>query len=348
MVVERPLRLATRGSPLALAQARLASAALRPHHRAGIEIIPVATRGDRSQAAGDRLDELARATPGLFSSEIEAALLASEADIAVHSYKDLPSATHPNAVVAGVLPRANPADVLVVGITQAASMAGDRAAAGLAALGAMPPATRVGTSSPRRSALLAHYAPHVVAEQVRGNVGTRIAHCRDGKPPAIVLAAAGLDRLHHGEAPADLGRDDHPPTPLLDGMRAIPLPPQSWHPAPAQGALALQVAAGSPVRGVVAAIDHAPTRQAVALERACLAALGGGCAQAVGAWAEWLGDGRWRLHLGYAQGGRWHARVATDTVERLQALVAEWGTGGPAPGSVPPGRGWHDPTGGGD
>ena len=344
-VAEQRLRLATRGSPLAIAQARLAAAALSRHHEGELEIVPVTTGGDRSQATGRQLDQLAREAPGLFASEVEAVLLAGEADVAVHSYKDLPIATNPDTVLAAVLPRTTAADVVVLadrpGRSAAADAdgAGTAAPSGLAALAALAPATRVATGSPRRVALLAYHAPHVVVQQIRGNVDSRLARCRGGDPPVVVLAAAGIERLR--DAPADLtgeavgGTGGAVGGGLLDGLRVLPLAPQAWQPAPGQGALALQVVSHSPARDLVAASDHPPTRQAVELERACLAALGGGCAQALGAWAQPVGDERWRLHLGYLRHDGWHSRVAADAAERLRAALGEWSEGGEAPGSQP-------------
>ena len=280
------LVLATRGSTLALAQARLVQAALGvAEGGAACRILPVTTRGDRSAATpgaaapggAGALAALARTSPGLFTAEVAAAVRDGAADAAVHSLKDLPLEQPPGLCLAAILPRAAAQDVLVI-----APRWFDPAAP----LGLRPGAT-VGTSSPRRAALLRHYAPEALATAVRGNVPTRLRRCREGGVAALLLARAGLQRL--GAA--------------LTGLRLVALPPARWAPAPGQGAVAVQARRGSPAAARLGAVDDAPTRTAVALERALLRALGGGCGAACGAFAAPVGAGRWLLHFGFAAAG---------------------------------------------
>lgn len=192
---------------------------------------------------------------GIFVKEIETALLEGRIDIAVHSLKDLP--TEPvDGLAIGALPlRGDPRDALV--------------GATLAALG---PGATVGTGSPRRSSQLRRLRPDLSVVPVRGNVPTRAEQVRSGRLAAVMLAAAGLARL-------GLAADD-----LLSTDAVLP--------APGQGALALEIRAGdAAVEALVAALDHQPTRAAVAAERAVLRELGGGCLLPVGAYGR-LAEGR--------------------------------------------------------
>ena len=303
--------LATRGSTLALAQARLVQAALgAAGAAAGCRIMPVTTRGDRAGGASD-LAALARTSPGLFTAEVAAVVRAGTADAAVHSLKDLPLEQPPGLCLAAILPRAAPQDVLVIA---------PRWFEPAAPLGLRPGAT-VGTSSPRRAALLRHYAPEARASAVRGNVPTRLRRCREGGVAALLLARAGLQRL--GAALADL--------------RLVALPPAWWAPAPGQGAVAVQARRGSPAAARLAAIDHAPTRTAVSLERALLQALGGGCGAACGAFAAPVGARHWLLHYGFAAAGttarRWRRFRLRDTDAGCFQAFAAWAAGEAPPGA---------------
>lgn len=243
------LTIGTRRSRLALAQTALVEAALRAAHPdIRIAITPISTRGDLTldrplAAIGDK---------GLFVAEIEAALRDGRIDLAVHSAKDLPAEQPPDLALAAFLPRADARDTLV-------SRAG-----GLAAL---PSGARVGTGSPRRACQLRAQRPDLVLLDVRGNVDTRLRKLAAGDYDALVLAAAGLDRL--GVADAVTER----------------LEPDVMLPAVGQGALAVETRADDRrVSALVAALNHAPTALAVRAERAFLAAVGGGCAAAVGAY----------------------------------------------------------------
>ena len=304
------LVLATRGSTLALAQARLVQTALgAAGGDTACRIVPLTTRGDRDRGAND-LAALARTSPGLFTAEVAAAVRDGAADAAVHSLKDLPLEQPPGLCLTAILPRAEAQDVLVIA---------PRWFEPAAPLGLRPGAT-VGTSSPRRVALLRHYAPQALATAVRGNVPTRLRRCREGGVAALLLARAGLQRL---------GTE-------LAGLRLVALPPAWWAPAPGQGAVAVQARRGSPAAARLAAIDDAPTRTATALERALLRALGGGCGAACGAFAAPVGARYWLLHYGFAAaatGGRWRRFRLHDTAAGCLQALAGWAGGETPPGA---------------
>lgn len=239
----------TRGSPLALAQTQRAVEALQARHpEITIDVQVVTTTGDASQETP--LSELGL---GVFTKELEAALLRRTIDMAAHSLKDM-SATGPDGLaVAAVLEREDPCDVLV-----------SRTGATLAEL---PPGAVIGTGSPRRAALVRAARPDVVVTSVRGNVGTRIRKMQEGQYDALVLAAAGLVRL---------GRE---------GEVSERLDPVAFTPAVGQGAIALQARADDKeLLEILSAIDHADTRAAVTAERAFLRAMGGGCRTPMGAY----------------------------------------------------------------
>lgn len=318
------LVLATRGSALALAQARLVQAALSAAEGgAAWRIMPVTTRGDRSAAPGAAgagggaasLAALARTSPGLFTAEVAAAVRDGAAQAAVHSLKDLPLDQPPELCLAAILPRAAAHDVLVIA---------PRWFAPAAPLGLRPGAA-VGTSSPRRAALLRHYAPQARPTALRGNVPTRLRRCREGGVAALLLAGAGLQRLRAEVA----------------GLRLVALPPERWAPAPGQGAVAVQARPASAAAARLAAVDHAATRAAVTLERSLLQALGGGCAAACGAYARPAADQGWILDYGFAAAGgadpaagagAWrNYRLRGSAADCLRA-VAAWAGGGAPPG----------------
>jgi hydroxymethylbilane synthase len=249
------LTIGTRRSRLALAQTALVEAALRAAHPGlRIEITPISTRGDLTQ---DR-PLAAIGDTGLFVAEIEAALRDGRIDLAVHSAKDLPARQPPDLALAAFLPRADARDVLV-------SRAGG--------LNALPAGARVGTSSPRRACQLRARRPDLVLLDVRGNVDTRLRKLAAGDYDALALAAAGLDRLGLADVVTEW------------------LDPDVMLPAVGQGALAVETrAADACVSAFVGALNHAPTALAVRAERAFLAAVGGGCAAAVGAYGVVNGD----------------------------------------------------------
>lgn len=236
------IRLGTRRSALALAQATAVAEGLRGAG-AGVEIVAMRTEGDRLADAS-----LARVGgKGLFVREIEEALLAGRVDIAVHSLKDLPADTPAGLLLAAYPEREDPRDVLVT-------------RSGAARLDALPPGSVVGTSSPRRRSLVLAARPDLVVEPLRGNVDTRLRKLAAGACEAVILAAAGLRRLG------------------LTPPHASPLPPDDWIPAVGQGIVAVQARAGDAATlARLAGLDHAPTRLAALAERAFLGRLGASC-----------------------------------------------------------------------
>lgn len=243
------LVIGSRGSRLALWQAGWVRQRLRDLGRESrIEII---------RTTGDRITEvpLAQAgTKGLFTREIEDALLGRAVDLAVHSLKDLPTELPGGLAIAAFPPREDPRDA-VVG----------------AALADLTQGAKVGTSSLRRAAQLRAHRPDLVIEPIRGNVDTRLRRLDEGRYDAVVLAAAGLRRLGCADRIAEI------------------LPPEVMCPAVGQGALAVEVR-GEDTAAYRALLDDAPTRAAVSAERAVLSALGGGCLVPIGAHARIEGD----------------------------------------------------------
>lgn len=263
------LRLGTRGSQLALAQARLVADRLEaaaPGTR--VDLVTIATAGDRDQstplAEGER--------PGWFTTAIQVALQRGEVDLAVHSLKDLPTRRPEGLVIAAVPLREDPRDALV-------SRAGQP-------LRALPPGAVVGTGSPRREAQLREIRPDLQVRPIRGNVETRLRKVRDGEYDAAVVALAGLRRL------------------ALEAAAAEVFGFEEMLPAPGQGALAVECrAADEGVRQLIARIDDPQVRLAVTAERAFLAAIEGGCSYPAAAYAEHFGS-TLKLHALIAPGGR--------------------------------------------
>jgi hydroxymethylbilane synthase len=246
MTATRTLRVGTRASALARIQTDAVVIALG----VPVEIVHIVTDGDRS---GEALTQIGGT--GVFASALRMALLTGEIDVAVHSYKDLPTAPADGITIAAVPEREDARDALV-------------ARDGLV-LGELPGGSRVGTGSPRRAAQLRALGLGLEIVDLRGNVDTRLRRVADGELDAVVLAYAGLRRL---------GRADEV-TEVLDPIQVLP--------APAQGALAIECRADDLATiEVLAALDHADTRAAVTAERALLAALEAGCSAPVGALAE--------------------------------------------------------------
>jgi len=266
----RRLRVGTRGSRLAMWQAERVAALLRGRYpELQIEIVPIESTGDRhrEQAVAD-LGEI-----GIFTREIETALEGGTIDVAVHSLKDLPTQSPAGLVLAALLPRDDPRDVLV-----ARSLAGLglRDGEGKAALAALPRGARLGTSSLRRRAELLRARPDLAIVEVRGNVPTRLAKVERGDLDGIVLSYAGLLRLG------------------LEPPGRVALDPDTMLPAPAQGTIAAQVrACDVPTRDLVTGIDDRPTRVATHVERLLLQELEGGCRVPLGALARLEGDTLW-------------------------------------------------------
>ncbi|HXI16004.1 MAG TPA: hydroxymethylbilane synthase [Chloroflexota bacterium] len=291
------LVLGTRGSRLALIQSEAVAATLRAAvPRLEVCVRTISTEGDRVQSIVP--DALPSWGLGVFVRDIEAALLSGEIDFAVHSLKDLPAALPEGLVIASVPERANPLDVLVT-------------SAGLT-LDDLPTGARVGTSSLRRAAFLRAYRPDLRAVPVRGNVDTRWRKLLDPSQgfDALVLAAAGLDRLGLAEAPRR-------------SISSSILPP-----APGQGALGLQAREGDAVvRALRDVLNHPPTAAAVSAERRVLRDLEGGCRLPVAALGTPVGTlVAGRLHLAAAvatpDGTRVLKHEATGFVEAPETLGA--------------------------
>lgn len=251
------LRIGSRGSQLALWQAHHIAALLRGQsHSVEIEII---------KTTGDRLQEVTFAevgSKGMFTKEIEEALAEGRVDLAVHSLKDLPTELPALFTLAATPPRVDPRDVFV--------------SVKYASLAELPPGARVGTSSQRRRAQLKALRPDVEAIEFRGNVDTRLRKLAEGQVDAILLAAAGLDRLEKTEWVRER------------------LEPKDFCPAAGQGSLGIETRKDdASTIAAVAFLDDPDTRFAVSAERAALAALGGGCQVPIGIHCrprrEWIG-----------------------------------------------------------
>jgi hydroxymethylbilane synthase len=248
-----PLRVGTRPSALAVAQSGMIAERITAAGRPA-ELVNVSTTGDRSLAP------IAELGVGVFVSALREALVAGEVDVAVHSYKDLPTKPDPRLTLVAVPVREDPRDALV--------------ACDGRVLGELGAGSRIGTGSPRRSAQLAALGLGFEIVPIRGNVDTRIGKVRSGELDAVVVAAAGLRRL---------GRVDEA-SELLDPLQMLP--------APAQGALAIECRAGDEelARFLAASLDDAATRAAVTAERSVLATLEAGCSAPIGALADVVSD----------------------------------------------------------
>ena len=251
------IKIATRGSKLAMAQAELVRKLIENTCvDIKVSILKVSTKGDRNTS-----DFLYKSgSVGLFTSEVQNALLDGRADIAVHSMKDLPTAGSQELVIAAIPKRENVADALV-------------ASEGIASVEDLPAGATVGTSSLRRIAQLKHQRKDLKPVPLRGNVETRVKKVASGQIDAVIVAVAGLNRLG-----------------LTDKISAI-LPPHNFIPAPAQGALAVQIRADdSELAEFLRWLDDEPTQIAVKAERAVLAAMHGGCSIPLGVYAHILDD----------------------------------------------------------
>jgi hydroxymethylbilane synthase len=254
--VPNTVRIGTRGSPLALAQAREVRARLIGAHPilaapGAIEIVVISTTGDR--VVDRNLSTIGG--KGLFTKEIEQALADGGVDIAVHSMKDVPTVLPDGLVIDCFLPREDPRDAFF------SATGGD--------LAALSPGATVGTSSLRRQALILHARPDLHVVPFRGNVETRLAKLAAGKVDATLLAVAGLKRL---------GKAD---------LIKIILPPETMMPAAAQGAVGIERRAGDQrIQELLAPLNDAPTTYQVTAERALLAELDGSCRTPIGALAR--------------------------------------------------------------
>ncbi len=268
------LRIGTRGSPLALAQAhetrdRLAAANHALAAPDAVEIVVIQTSGDRFQSGP--LTELGG--KGLFTKEIEDALLSGSIDIAVHSMKDVPSVLPDGLDIPCVLPREDPRDAFLS--TSAPSLA------------ALPKGALVGTASLRRKAILLNRRPDLEVAPIRGNVNTRMRKLADGEVDATLLAVAGLKRLGKADAATEI------------------LTPEVMLPAVCQGAIGIECRApDDATRRLLEPIDDAPTARRVAAERALLVGLDGSCRTPIAALAEIVDGGiRLRALIARTDGG---------------------------------------------
>ncbi len=252
-----PIIIGTRGSTLATTQTGMIQAALelRWGCRVEVRLEIISTRGDVDRQSLSQIGG-----QGIFTREIEKALLEGRVDLAVHSLKDLPTEMDDGLLLAAIPPREDVRDVLVT-----------RDGGGLEQL---PDGARVGTGSARRQAQLAMQRPGLRFVDLRGNVDTRLRKVHDGEAEAVVLAAAGLHRLS-----------------LQDRISQY-LDPLAILPAPGQGALGLQMRADATEKqAFVAALDDAETHASVTAERTFLASLGGGCRAPIAAWGRAHEDG---------------------------------------------------------
>ncbi len=255
----RAVRMATRASELALAQARLVARDIEERLGLATELVPLKTSGDRLQGPLAALGG-----KGLFVKEIEEALLSGAADLAVHSAKDLPASTPEELALVAFPAREDARDALVA----------REPGTGLAGL---PAGARVGTGSLRRRAQLLRRRPDLEVVPLRGNVPTRLRRLEEGGLDAVVLACAGLARLG------------------LASRIDERLAPEWLLPAVGQGALALEARRGDPLAARIAALDDPDCAARVAAERGFLARLGGDCSVPLAAFAEPAGPGRLRL-----------------------------------------------------
>jgi hydroxymethylbilane synthase len=274
--VTAPLRVATRRSALARAQAWQTARLIGDD----VELVPMATTGDehpdRAVASFD--------VKGLFVDRVRQAVLDGDCDVVVHSYKDLPTEPVDGLTIAAVPPRADPRDLLVTRSGHA--------------LGDLPRLATVGTSSERRRVQLLRARPDLQVLPVRGNLDTRLRKVADGDLDAVVVAMAGLQRLYRAESEGGVG-------PLGLPLKATPLEPGQCLPAPAQGAIAVEARVeDAATLQRCAAADDASTRACVAAERAFLETIGGGCLAPIGALATMAGGGALELAGMLADPGR--------------------------------------------
>ena len=250
------VRIATRRSRLALWQAEHVAARLvAAHPGLVVSLLPIVTEGDRIQ---DRT-LAAVGGKGLFIKELETAMLAGDADIAVHSMKDMPAVLPPGLIIGAALERADPRDAFI-------SLRHD-------SFESLPQGARVGTSSLRRQSQLRHMRPDIEILALRGNVETRLRKLDAGEFDATVLATAGLERLGLG-----------------DRIRER-LSPQQMLPAVGQGVIGIECPESSAsIRALLAPLEHAATRCRLEAERAFAARLGGSCQSPIAAYAELTGD----------------------------------------------------------
>ena len=314
-----PLVLGSRGSPLALAQARHVMAELkRAWPGRNFEIHVIKTEGDRLAEKPETGD--LKLGKGLFTAELERALLDGEIDLAVHSLKDLPTTGPDGLMLAAIPKRADARDVLITrGTDPAPEMPeGWSTASGALRRAILGPELRYGavlaTGSPRRTAQLRLLRDDFSTAAIRGNIDTRLRKFREHEEwSGLILAAAGLERLK----------------PDVAGLCVTPMPFSQMLPAPGQGALALQTRKenSADIRNLVRALHDPPTAAAVTAERMFLEALGGGCGEPIAAYGEVTGDNRLTLEgiawlIGETKPRRGHLIRRIDQAEALGVDLA--------------------------
>jgi len=283
-----PIRIATRRSRLALWQAEHVAARLAGCHRGlVVSLVPIVTEGDRIQ---DR--SLATAGgKGLFIKELENAIQDGQADIAVHSMKDMPGVLPDGFTIAAALERGDPRDAFV--------------SARYESIAALPRCARVGTSSLRRECQLRHQRPDLAVVALRGNVDTRLRKLDGGECDAALLATAGLERLG------------------LEARIRARLSPDEMLPAIGQGIIGIECAAGrDDIIELVRPLEHAPTRIVLDAERALSAGLGASCRAPIAGHATLAGKG---LHLRGLAGSPDGRRVIADRMSGAAADAARLG-----------------------
>ncbi len=335
---ERPFIIATRGSALALAQANaIYDQCRKAFPRLVFEIKIIKTTGDKLQTAA--LNQESQSLPkGLFTKELEVALLKHHADLAVHSLKDLPTEIPAGLKLGAVGKRADVRDVLVyrdaeylreVAAKQevaewAPGQAERRGLKPKSGVKDFPKGWIVATSSTRRKAQLLVLRPDLVVVDIRGNVPTRLQKLGErAELDALILAAAGFERLHFQIKPDGRLVGDAVP----DGLLAVPLEPEVMLPCVGQGAIGIEIRENDErITTICERLNHFNTQQCVTAERAFLAAMGGGCQSPVGAYAEVIGH-QIRMRVVSFQNGparRAEARrVVKEAAELGQQLAAE-------------------------
>ena len=265
--MNRPLRIGTRGSALALWQANHVRDELSRRHDVEAELIRIHTSGDKLQTASVAQIGAEGSAKGIFIKELEDALLSGAVDIAVHSMKDVPTETPAGLVFTAITRREDPRDCLISRANKS--------------LKGLPAGARIGTSSVRRQAQLRHVRPDLVVADLRGNVDTRLRKLAAGEFDAIVLAMAGVNRLGASDKVTQIFKQD------------IMLP------AVGQGALGIETRSGdSEAVALASSLNDAETRACVTAERALLRELEGGCQVPVGAWARISASGELEIEAG--------------------------------------------------
>jgi hydroxymethylbilane synthase len=290
------IRIATRGSALALWQANWVRAQLLERQAVNVELVIVETQGDRESAAFRNM-----LGQGFFTKAVQEALLEGNADIAVHCLKDLPSALTPGLTIAAIPEREDAREVLLI-LPKAFDSGAQKLPVRFGAT--------VGTSAVRRQAQLNTLRSDLELRELRGNVPTRVDKLRGGDYDAIVLAAAGLKRLNLD----------------VQDLKVITLEPEVFVPAPGQGALALECRSDdAKVLDLLGNLDNKDARETVQTERGLMARLEGGCQLALGASAQKLKDGvsmlAWYGGRFYSANGSSQTVIAQIHAEIMQAQM---------------------------